>query len=447
MVKSVLNPSITYAEDKGISSDDLDKEGQLYEYDIDAAGVTVHLAAGNYRYDYTADKNVIYFPIYLVKDGEKIVCQIGVFEMMSVDLPNVLDSESDVDLNALNDPLLYAFATPEFLSKYAIVKEMKTKAAKNTMTSDDEYVIPLQQDVEEQLLDVPLSVFEDDEDPEPLFSVDESTTWVQKLMRSSKYGVVDNEGGGECLFACLRDAYAGIGKVMSVAKLREMVSIEATDELFMNYKTLHDSLNKEVTDLSQTKEQIKEDAKAMSETGKAEKDRIKKRAIIGEITKIKEYLKDVVEKLTQAKANASEFKFMKGVADLAAFKKKIKTCSFWGDVWAIHTLERILKLKTIILSSENYNKDDLENVLLCGQLDDKIDKFEPEHYVILDHTGSHYRLITYSGKTIFKYDELPRSIKHKIVDTCLVRNAGYYNIIPEFKKLKEERMKRKITTN
>ena len=448
MVKSILNPSITYAEDKGISSDDLDKEGQLYEYDIDFAGITVHLAAGNYRYEYTADKNVIYFPIYLVKDGEKIVCQIGVFEMMSVDLPNVLDSESDVDLNALNDPLLYEFATPEFLSKYAIVKE--TKAAKTktkTTTDDDEYVIPRQQEVEEQLLDVPLSVFEDDEEPEPLFSVDETTTWVQKLMRSSKYGIVDNEGGGECLFACLRDAYAGIGKVMSIAKLREMVSIEATDELFMNYKTLHDSLSKEVADLSQTKEKIREDAKAMSETGKAETDRIKKRAIVGEITKIKEYLKDVVEKLAQAKANAAEFKFMKGVADLAAFKKKIKTCSFWGDVWAVHTLERILKLKTIILSSENYNKDDLTNVLLCGQLDDKIDKFEPEYYVILDHTGSHYRLITYSGKTIFKYDELPRSIKHKIVDTCLMKNAGYYSIIPEFKKLKEERMKRKITTN
>jgi hypothetical protein len=442
MVKSILNSSITYVEDKGISSDDLEKEGQLYEYDI-VAGLTVHLAVGNYKYDYTADKNIIYFPIYLVKDGEKIVSQIGVFEMMSVDLPNVLDVESDVDLNALNDPLLYSFATPEFLSKYAVVKEPTVKKETQQKGDDDEYVIPMQQEVEEQLLDVPLSVFEDDEEPEPMFSVDESTTWVQKLMRSSKYGVIDNEGGGECLFACLRDAYAGVGRVLSVAKLREIVSTQATEELFMNYKTLYDSLNKEVADLTATKDKIKEDAKTMSDTGKAEKDRIKKRAIIGEIAKIKEYLKDIVDKLAVAKENANEFKFMKGISDLAAFKKKIKTCSFWGDVWAIHTLERILNLKTIILSSENYNKDDLNNVLLCGQLEDNVQKFEPEYYVILDHTGSHYRLITYSGKTIFKFDDLPRSIKHKIVDTCLVKNAGYYSIIPEFKKLREERMKRK----
>jgi hypothetical protein len=445
MVKSILNPSITYAEDKGISADDVDKDGQLYEYEI-IGGLTVHLAVGNYKYDHTADKNIIYFPIYLVKDGEKIVSQIGVFEMMSVDLPNVLDKESDVDLNALNDPILYSFATPEFLSKYAVVKEPKTKKTKQ-QGDDEEYVIPLQQEVEEQLLDIPLGVFEDDEEPEPMFSVDERTSWIQKLMRSSKYGIIDNEGGGECLFACLRDAYAGVGRVLSVAKLREMVSIEASDELFMNYKTLYDTLNKEVADLTATKDKIKEDAKAMSETGKAENDRIRKRAIVGEISKIKEYLKDIVEKLAKAKTNAAEFKFMKGINDLAAFKKKIKSCSFWGDVWAIHTLERILKLKTIILSSENYNKDDLNNVLLCGQLEDNITKFEPEYYVILDHTGAHYRLITYSGKTIFKFDDLPRSIKHKIVDTCLVKNAGYYSIIPEFKKLREERMKRKITSS
>jgi hypothetical protein len=445
MVKSVLNPSITYPEEKGISIEDVDKDGQLYEYDIEH-GVTIHLAVGNYRYDHATDKNIIYFPIYLVKDGEKIVAQIGVFEMMSVDLPNVLDLESDVDLNSMNDPLMYSFATPEFLSKYAVVRDTKIKPKKSE-EDEEEYVIPVQQEVEEQLLDVPFSVFEDDEEPEPSFSVDESTTWIQKLMRSSKYGIVDNEGGGDCLFACLRDAYAGIGRVLSVAKLREMVSSEATEELFMNYKSLHDSLNKEVNDLSATKEKVKEDARLMSETGKAEKDRIKKRAIVGEIGKIKEYLKEVVDKLAVAKANAAEFKFMKGITDFTAFKKKIKTCSFWGDVWAIHTLERILKLKTIILSSENYNKDNLDNVFLCGQLEDNVQKFEPEYYVILDHTGSHYRLITYSGKSMFKFDELPRSIKNKIVDLCLIKNSGYYSIIPEFKKLKEERMKRKITAN
>ena len=173
MVKSVLNPSITYTEDRAISSDDLDKDGQLYEYDI-ADGLTIHLAAGEYKYDHVSDKKIIYFPIYLVKDGEKIVSQIGVFEFMADELPNLLDSDSDINLNSLNDPLLYSFATLDFLSKYAVVKASKEKQIK-TSDDTDEYVIPLQQEVEEQLLEIPFSVFEDDEEPEPMFSVDEST--------------------------------------------------------------------------------------------------------------------------------------------------------------------------------------------------------------------------------------------------------------------------------
>jgi hypothetical protein len=446
MVNSILNPSITYSEDRGINSADVDKDGQLYEYEI-STGLVIHLAVGEYCYDHTHSsdlaRNIIYFPIYLVKDGEKIVAQIGVFEMMSVDLPNLLDAESDIDLNNLNDPLLYSFATTEFLSKYAVSKAPKKIAQKEEV--EEEYVIPTQQEVEEQLLDIPLDVFEDDEEPEPLFSIDESTNWIQKLMRSSKYGIVDNEGAGDCLFACLRDAYASVGKVMSVAKLREMVASEATDDLFMNYKKIYDGLSNEFNELKITKQTVQTDAKAISATGKAEPDRIKKKAIIGEYKKLTEYLKEITEKLTIAKENLSEFTFMKNINDLATFKKKIRTCQFWGDVWAIHTLERILKLKTIILSSENYNKDDLKNVMLCGQLDDDATVFEPEYYVILDHTGSHYRLITYSGQSMFKFDKLPRSIKHKIVDLCMVKNAGYYNIIPEFKSLKTERMKRKMT--
>jgi hypothetical protein len=447
MVKSVLNNSITYLEDKGISVDDLEKEGQLYEYEI-ADGLTIHLATGNFRYDHSGDKGITFFPIYLVKDGEKIVSQIGVFELLNVDLPNILDSDNDVNLNNLNEPLLYSFATRDFLSNYSITKPstkilLKEEEQQIGSKEEEQYVIPVQQKMEEQLLGIPLSVFEEDEEPEPSYNIDQTTNWVQKLMRSSKYGIVDNEGLGDCLFACLRDAFAGIGKVISVNKLREMVAETATDELFMNYKNIYDSISKEVNDLTTTKEKMREDAKYLSQTGKQEKDRIKKRAIVDEITKIKEQLTDVVHKLAIAKDNLAEFKFMKGINDLSAFKKKIKTCNFWGDVWAIHTLERVLNIKIIILSSQNYNKDDLQNVLLCGQLDDNATKFEPDYYVLLDYTGSHYRLITYSGNTIFKFDNIPRSIKHKIVDVCMVRNAGYYNIIPDFKNLKTERMKQK----
>ena len=63
------------------------------------------------------------------------------------------------------------------------------------------------------------------------------------------------------------------------------------------------------------------------------------------------------------------------------FKSIIKTCNFWGETWAISTLERVINIKFILLSRENYNEGDADNVMQCGQLNDLIlqnrGSFEP----------------------------------------------------------------------
>jgi predicted NAD-dependent protein-ADP-ribosyltransferase YbiA (DUF1768 family) len=129
---------------------------------------------------------------------------------------------------------------------------------------------------------------------------------------------------------------------------------------------------------------------------------------------------------------------MKGVDTLEKFQQKIKTCDFWADTWAISTLERILNIKFIILSSENYKARSLNAVLLCGQLNDQIlenkGEFNPDFYIIVDHTGIHYKLISYKRKQIFEFKELPFDIKQLVVDKCMEKNAGPFEIIPDFKK-------------
>ena len=67
-----------------------------------------------------------------------------------------------------------------------------------------------------------------------------------------------------------------------------------------------------------------------------------------------------------------ELKFMKNIDTLDKFKKLIRTCDFWADTWAISTLERILGIKFIIMSSEAFKEKDIDNVVLCGQLNDQI---------------------------------------------------------------------------
>ena len=59
-------------------------------------------------------------------------------------------------------------------------------------------------------------------------------------------------------------------------------------------------------------------------------------------------LKEVVKEKKITVQMLKEYKFMKKVDTLEAFKSEIKKCEFWADTWAITTLEREMNLKIVI---------------------------------------------------------------------------------------------------
>jgi DNA-binding transcriptional MerR regulator len=415
MVKSLLDDTINYPETKLLDKADKDFEASIYE--ISLFDMDVMIALGQPKYSFV-ERNIIYYPIYLVKN-KKVDIQIGLYEIKSSDLPSLIDEDGDINLALLNEPLLYSFVDKNLIlgiEVIAIEDDMKEKIYLKEQTAAD-----AQQERTE------------------FDKKDKSVTWIQRFMKNKNYGIVENEGAGDCLFAVIRDGLQTAGKNVSVKEMRQLLADNATHEMLEIYTTLYVNAQVEDTELKTVLKELTARNKTLKEKIKTTTDRAVLTTIIKQAEDVQKKNKEIKLTKSYTEDMLREFAFMKGVKTLEQLKAKIQTCEFWGNTWAISTLERALNVKLIILSEEYYNSDDKDHVLQCGQLnDDVVDDFTPSHYVIANHQGNHYQLITYKEYGAFTFKELPYDIKMLIVDKCMERLAGPYYIIPDFRALNEK---------
>ena len=260
--------------------------------------------------------------------------------------------------------------------------------------------------------------------------------WIQKFMQNKNYGILDNEGGGDCLFAVIRDAFAQIGKTYTVGDLRKMLSDVVTEEVFMNYYQLYTETSVSIVADKQRLVEIVAENNSLREKLATTRDSDQQKVIVQRAKKLKDEFERLKKEQRVSINMLDEYKFMKGVKSLQQFRAVVNTCKFWGDTWAISTLERALNTKFILLSEENFDSGDMDNVLQCGQLnDDELEStgsFTPDYYITMDYNGWHYKLITYKEHGIFTYNQLPFAIRDLIVDKCLEKLSGPYALIPEF---------------
>jgi predicted NAD-dependent protein-ADP-ribosyltransferase YbiA (DUF1768 family) len=474
MVLSKINENVSYPELKSVYKDDFNMEANLYQIDI--KNVEVIVAIGNAKNTFE-DKNVLFFPIYLVKKNNKVI-QIGVYEINSFDYLSLVGNTSsgDLDVEFFQDPLLFSFVSREMLEanslqvKETVKEKVKTQEINNVEDMENNLVL------DEELLDRDMDldmkyseVYQIPEERKDIFILTEgialppllkeetlkqskaiketfvpekSNVWVETFLSNNHYGVVDNEGGGDCLFATIRDAFSSIYQQTTVNKLRKKLSNEATDVIFAGYKEQYDMYNAALITETNEIKKLSLQYTALRERIKTIIDRDEQVTIVNEAKHVKKEHDILVKEKSVTNKILQEFKFMKGINTLEQFKTKISKCDFWADTWAISTLERILNIKFIFLSSENYKSGDTKNVILCGHLNDVVLEnkgiFTPDFYIIVEHTGDHYKLISYKKKLIFKFSEIPYDIKTLVTDKCLEKNAGPFSLIPDFQKFKNK---------
>ena len=442
MINSIIDPSITYDETLKVADEDLEHSASVYESEI--LGKKVEFVLGKKK-----ERNrMTYFIAYVVlKSGS--VRPIGVFEIESDKMDEALDDEGDIDIDKLKGPILFSNVdlsnavepdeeetSDDESSNAQTVSEAPEPPDSNPNPPDNESEAAATEEA-----DIPNANREQEEKERETVA---TGSWIQRFMQNKNYGVLDNEGGGDCLFAVIRDAFEQKGIKYTVGDLRKKLSDEVTEEIFLNYKTLYDSFSDSIKETKAKLKEISAENNALKNKLAKEDDEREQVKIVDAAKKLKDKFYRIKNELTVTQQMLQEQKFMASVSSLDQFKAVLNTCRFWGDTWAISTLERVLNTKFILLSEESFEEDDLGNVLQCGQLNDhileQIGVFTPDHYIIMDYNGYHYKLITYKDNRMFKFNQLPYGIRDLIQDKCLESMSGPYAIIPDFvsAKLGEE---------
>lgn len=488
-----MNRSIYYDETRKLEEEDMGYDTPLYK--ISLYDKPFLISIGRERKLINEEKkHHYYFPVYLMNQN-KVQTQIGVFEYES-NIENqtdrlrpYLDENGDVDLNKLDELILYGYATEEYFDNIqtsisvtpALLSELETQylqeKTKETAVGEtdkplddtdlgvevlepfelNEKDIRVSKSVESADKVLQKGVFDIDKTVKRPLSLQEETKelakqmkkeyverknpeWIEKFMKNNHYDIVDTENNGDCLFDTVRIAYEQIGYKTTIQKLRAIVAKELTDEIYTIYRDLYqgvltekNSIEKNMRKLVAVNKELKLRLKNIPATEKEQR-----AVIVKEANFIAQEHKDMKEKYTDNENLLAEFKFMKNVDSIDQLRDVVQTTEYWADNYAISILERELNMKFMIFSELNYNENDLNNVLQCTSATTTSDEFSPDFYVFTTYSGNHYRLITYKNKRLFRFAEIPYDVKIMVVIKCMEKNSGIFNQIQDFRNFKSK---------
>lgn len=430
MVVSLLDPKLNYSETKQIHTDDVSHE--VYIYEIPIYNSVYDVALGSTKYDY-ATQTILYIPIYLIVNN-RVMEQIGLYEINGDNIAPFLDDDGDIDIIKMKQPLMFSYATKEYLQK-KIKPENETDYDDDTSSTNESTQDITEQKVPLFAIPIPTQDQEQATKERKEYKYNKQDPWIRAFLKNPNINEVNNEGGGDCLFAVIRDAYALRGMEVSVQELREKLSNYATQEQFVYYRSQYEMYRDAIKEATASMKKLNKQNEELRKKLKSVSSREQQLKLVEESQQIKHTYEQEKENKKFSQELNNEFAFMKDIETLIDFKKVLLDSSYWADAWAISALEEILKIKLILFSEEAYQSEDMSNVLLCGESGNVV--IDPTQYIMVSYSGNHYQLITFYEHGLLDFAHIPYDVKLLIVNKCMEKLAGpYYDIFAfrEFRK-------------
>ena len=471
MVQSRIREGVNYPTRHNIEEEDIGHSCNIYEFDDDEIMGTLIFTIGKIKYKFKS-KELLYVPIYQVVNDAKnddndhdnavpmlytIDTQIGVFEFEASIVMEVFDEDENINMSLIGEPLFYKKfyqKEPTNLIDISTPPEWLHQPSKR----DDE-VISLADKIFETERNKQVFTLSEESEGEATkiietFKKSRSNNWVQRYFKNSNYEIHAVEDNGDSFFAVIRDAFASIGKVTNVTKLRHLVAEHTTSEHYNYFKNVCNSYELEsqkikrqlddiVTEIKQVKPSLEKAVNLEEHTKLMEIIRIRK----GDFKTLQKKYAEMELHTEVAVGNKSN---REAAESMTMFCELIKKSVFPADEFTISLFEHLLKIKIIILKKEAYDSKTLCHVLKCqrhvhechtiecSRNNKTISSQNPDFYIIMCYTGKSFELVTYKSRHLFSFRELPYHLKQMILMKCLEGNSGSIRFIDDFKKMERE---------
>jgi len=490
MVSSEIlkNANVYYEESNQLDKKDKDHTSALYIVELlDNKEYVVALGAARMEH---ADKGVVYYPIYLIGAKNRIKAKIGVFEVETAKTISLVDDDGDIDLNKLGEPLLFSFATDDYLDKYGNkstqfdAEPPKSKSEVYDKDKEDEKVEDknLEVDVDEEEEEK-----EDEEEEEEEDEIDQLkkgsqekeneknnlTTTNEELITSdslfvkedplpaiSSWPTESREDSLKMKDVFKKSKSTTSNWIVNFMKNKEykIHTVESNGDCFfatvrdafaqIGYKTsvakLRKMLSQEVTvELYENYKAIYEGISTEQKHANLEIQRLEKvnndLKTQSEKTNNVKQQQEILNEAVKTKQEYAIQKIQKGGAD-----DLLQEFGFMEHIHSLDELKEYVQTASywittwgisqleIILSVKFVileQTEDYDSVIRCTQANDgqvAYSTWDPKYYIIVNYTNTHYELVSYKDKKIFLFGEVPYDMKVKVIKTCIENNENIY---------------------
>lgn len=479
--------TIDYKETTHLDLDDAGYKSPLYLIELFNKKYIISIGREKQTY---SNFNVYYFPVYLIFKM-KVFSQIGVYQIESIEkdknkrLKPFLDEDGDMILDRSGRFYMYKFLTEKYLDDSGAEYD-ETKSTEN----ENEYphcgkeeIIDIRVEKEEQhepdendpfFIKIPsskLSIEKEKIDAilaEGLFTIDtsrkipdrlleetkeqndqfirefkESSThpWIATYLKNENYNLVETHEE-DSLLNCVRMAFKQIGHNTTNAKIRAKMADEANVVIYEKYRNEYFNLEGEKIEIEEKIKKIGNSIKEFKTKIEKETEKKQKANLIKDATELSKNYSDLKESLKILNSEIENKEFIKGIDSIEKFRELIQQTKFPIDEWGISLIEHILNIKIFILSQESYRKNDKDTILECGKTWTHEEQpkvvTQPDYYIIVNENNGVYQLVSYKNKYIFKFSEVPYSIKILTIKKCIEQNAGQYYLIDDFRNFKSK---------